>query len=306
MHILSSHLIRTSILVCLCSLLWGCTKTSKHSSSAKLLLQLPVQISSSSQRLLMGAGLSTHKVKQRIRKTLQASQYIELLGRSERHPHARSAEFIVGMRRQAPRRLGARRIEARIQLYVSCQLTPVQGKKAPIIIEEHHSIRYTRRRPPSPLQLRQTILALWKKIGYSLRVFAQLRQMSSKQITQRLHIADATTQRHAATLLGQRLYKKAAPILFKQMRSKDEQVLLATVGALVRLKDRKAAVPLIHSANNRGSAYTTQIISALTELGGDTAKGYLFTLEVGHPNKQVQRTAREGLQELQRKQSKSN
>jgi hypothetical protein len=289
-------------LLCLSMPLAGCSgcKSKGKGNGGPLTLTRPFRLNTTSQHMLMGAGLSAHKLTLDLERALRESKQIVLLGAKKSTKHAYRVEVAMGMRPIRPTGYKRRRTR-RMRLLVSCQLSPTESGKASIVIEEHSIVQFVRRRPPSPSALRRKLQKLWQKLGYSIQVYAKLRLMPSASIRALLPDADGVTQRHAAHFLGKRKYAPAVSPLLKMMTSKDEQVLIAVVSALVKLKDQRAALPLIQSDRGKGFAYTRQIISALASIGGDVAHSYLFTLEAGHPNSDVRQTAKDALIDLKKR-----
>lgn len=251
----------------------------------------------------MGTGLSSLQLKKQLEDSLRKSKAVRLAGAGSKPKNGFVVELAVGMRRMKPLRTRKQGIVQRAQLVLSCQLSPVKPGNASKVIEEQKLLAYTRIQPPSPTQLQQILMRLRKELAYSIKVFAMLRQLPTKKLLEQLDTTpDDITRRHLAFLLGQRRTRKAVPGLIKLLQSKNKQVLVATVGALVKLKDKRAAIPLIQSATHQDVMYTRQVVSALTEIGGVDAQSYLFTLSSAHPNRSVQQSAKEGLEEIKQRQ----
>jgi hypothetical protein len=58
-------------------------------------------------------------------------------------------------------------------------------------------------------------------------------------------------------------------------------------------------VPLIRMSQTRDPVFQLQLITAVAELGGPVARGYLFTLAAGHRSSEIRRRANEGLDRIQ-------
>jgi HEAT repeat protein len=75
----------------------------------------------------------------------------------------------------------------------------------------------------------------------------------------------------------------------------DPDVVMEAVGVLVALREQKAALPLIRLARGRDQIFLLQIITALGEIQGPVARGFLFTVAAGHDSPEIRERAREAL-----------
>ena len=101
--------------------------------------------------------------------------------------------------------------------------------------------------------------------------------------------------------LGARREKEALQPLCDFLKiEKDERLILAAVGALLRLGDSRAVKPLIDLTYKKSPTFVLQVVFAVSQLGGRTAEGFLVTLAGGHPHPEVQQGAKDALAELNR------
>jgi hypothetical protein len=76
---------------------------------------------------------------------------------------------------------------------------------------------------------------------------------------------------------------------------------MEAIGVLVAQREQRAAVPLIRMAQGRDKVFLFQIITALTEIQGPVAKGFLFTLAAGHDLPDVRKRAKEAFDQIVRR-----
>jgi hypothetical protein len=124
-----------------------------------------------------------------------------------------------------------------------------------------------------------------------------LRLLDSSKIERRSHVISEIRRRKLSnavdsliTLLGQ--------------EDLDQETELETIGALIAIRDPRAVVPLINSAQRRREVYLTQIIFGVAEIGGKQAEAYLFTVKAGHPKASIRKHAEDALNELNRRKGK--
>lgn len=75
----------------------------------------------------------------------------------------------------------------------------------------------------------------------------------------------------------------------------DPDIAMESVGVLVAQKDPRAVKPLIRMSRRRDQLFLLQIITALSEIQGVEARGYLYTLSVGHTSPVIRNRAKEAL-----------
>lgn len=124
---------------------------------------------------------------------------------------------------------------------------------------------------------------------YSIEQLAGL--LSSPEAAQRLTALKALRERRAPQLV---------PRVIDLLQDPVPEVVLEAVGVLVVQGDVQAVEPLIRATQARDQLFLLQTISALAELGGPVAKGYLFTLSAGHDSPAIRERAARALQEAER------
>ncbi len=89
------------------------------------------------------------------------------------------------------------------------------------------------------------------------------------------------------------------PQVMDMLSDPDPNLAMEAVGVLVSQKDARAVRPLIRMSRRRDQLFLLQIISALGEIKGMEARGYLFTLSAGHVSPIIRERARETLMRVQ-------
>jgi HEAT repeat protein len=100
--------------------------------------------------------------------------------------------------------------------------------------------------------------------------------------------------------LRDRRMPEMIPRVIEMLSDPNPDVAMEAVGVLVAQKEKRAAVPLIRMAQGRDNVFLFQIITALSEIQGPVAKGYLFTLAAGHDLPDVRKRAREAFDRILR------
>ncbi|WP_242394404.1 HEAT repeat domain-containing protein [Anaeromyxobacter oryzisoli] len=113
---------------------------------------------------------------------------------------------------------------------------------------------------------------------------------------------DARVRGHAVRALAERRDATALPALVARLEDPDPEIVMRAVGALAQLRDRRAVGPLIDLSRKGDPALTARLARVIGDIGGPEARGYLLTVEAGHLDPRVQRSAREALEEMDARQ----
>ncbi len=113
--------------------------------------------------------------------------------------------------------------------------------------------------------------------------------LGSDDEEKRLYALRSLRERHEPSLL---------PKVIEMLDDRDADVALEAVGVLVEEKAKSAAVPLIRISKGRDRIFLLQIITALGEIGGPVARGFLFTVAAGHDSTEIRRRAAESLRHV--------
>jgi hypothetical protein len=122
------------------------------------------------------------------------------------------------------------------------------------------------------------------------------RLLSSDNPEERLYVLRTLRERHEPQLV---------PRVIQMLSDPDSEIAMEAVGVLVALKDQRSVLPLIRMAHGHDLVFLLQIITALGEIKGPVARGYLFTLAAGHSSPEIRERAREALEHIMRAQAAS-
>lgn len=152
---------------------------------------------------------------------------------------------------------------------------------------------------PQGASLPTTWLAAFDDAWPILQVMRKLDVAKDKDLLHALGDSDVRLRAFAIQRLGERKAKAAVkPLCDLLTRESDAEVVFKTMGALVAIGDQRAVEPLIALAHQKDPAFVLQVVFAVGAIGGRTARAYLVTLASGHPNEEVQRGAKDALEEL--------
>jgi len=114
-----------------------------------------------------------------------------------------------------------------------------------------------------------------------------------------LEARDPRVREHAIRVLAQRRSTAAVPALIAKLGDPEPDLAERAVGALAQIRDPRAVDALIERAQRGDPVYTMRLLRIIGDIGGSEARGYLQTLEAGHPDARVRAVAREALEELE-------
>lgn len=135
-----------------------------------------------------------------------------------------------------------------------------------------------------------------------LQTMRTLDVAKDKALLAALDHEDARLRGFAVQRLGERRSKVAVqPLCTLLPKETDGEVMYKIIGALVAIGDTHAVEPLIALSHQKDPAFVLQVVFAVGAIGGRTAKAYLVTLASGHPNEEVQRGAKDALDEMSRR-----
>jgi hypothetical protein len=110
---------------------------------------------------------------------------------------------------------------------------------------------------------------------------------------------DPRVRDHAVRILADRKSPAAVPALLERLKDEDRRVVHRAIGALAQIGDERAVPPLIELSRSGDPSLTARVARIIGDIGGAEAKGYLLTVEAGHPDPRVRSAARDALGELE-------
>ena len=129
----------------------------------------------------------------------------------------------------------------------------------------------------------------------------EARRKSDGELQRDLVAKDPRVRDYAIRALAERRNPAAVPLLLARLEDENPDVVRRAMGALVVIGDPRAVRPLIDLTRKRPPQFVAEVLYALGSLGGAEAEAYLYTLESGAAEDEVQRAAREALGELRRR-----
>ncbi|MBN2498847.1 MAG: HEAT repeat domain-containing protein [Deltaproteobacteria bacterium] len=127
----------------------------------------------------------------------------------------------------------------------------------------------------------------------------EIRSMTPSRLREALKKEKPEVRLYALRSLRERKLPSLVPDMIALLADEDDEIMLEAVGALVAQGDRRAVKPLIRICQEKDPVFVLQIITALAELGGPEARGYLFTLAAGHSSEDIRVRAAEALRQVQ-------
>jgi hypothetical protein len=115
---------------------------------------------------------------------------------------------------------------------------------------------------------------------------------------------DPIARRFAVKVLADRKNPAAVPALLEQLKDDDLDEVRAAIGALVEMKDTRAAAAMIDTAHSRDALFQREVVYALGAIGGEEAEAFLFTMAQGHDEPAIRAAAQQALDELKAREKK--
>jgi hypothetical protein len=102
----------------------------------------------------------------------------------------------------------------------------------------------------------------------------------------------------AVSLLAERHNSAALEPLIEQLKSDDLDIVHRAIGGLLELHDVRAVGPLIEASRQKGDLFQSEILFALSSLGGEEAEAYLQLMIDGSDQPLMRQVAEQALIEL--------
>ncbi len=125
-----------------------------------------------------------------------------------------------------------------------------------------------------------------------------VRSLTAQAVIERLEDKASEERLYVLRSLRDRKEPEFVPAVIRLLSDPDDEIVLEAVGVLVAQQDRRAVEPLIRMSQTRDPVFQLQIVTAVAELGGEVARGYLFTLAAGHGAAEIRKRAQEGLERI--------
>jgi hypothetical protein len=115
-----------------------------------------------------------------------------------------------------------------------------------------------------------------------------------------LGASDARVREQAIRVLGDRHSPEAVVALIAELKDPDLALAERAAGALAQIGDRRAVGPIIDFTQRlEDGPYSARYARLIGDLGGSEARGYLLTLESGHPDPRIREAAHGAREEME-------
>jgi hypothetical protein len=275
-------------------LLCGCSPTSEAGREKVVIFGLDDQVS----KATTGVRFDLQRVREAFRKALDGSRKLALV--TEDAPGVYRAELAITL---ASERESTRAEESGI--YRAVQVDLVLTRWA----EEESEKLYSRGQAflvqdPDKVDREEGFEKVLKQaIGQAVEMIdlqIESRHLPTDRLTELLISQRSEDRLYVLRALRDRRMPEMIPRVIEMLSDPNPDVAMEAVGVLVAQKEKRAAVPLIRMAQGRDNVFLFQIITALSEIQGPVAKGYLFTLAAGHDLPDVRKRAREAFDRILR------
>ena len=282
------------VLCTLClGLLCGCSRTSEPGREKVVIFSLDDQVSGAPQ----GVRFGIKRAQKMLEEALEGSQKLSLV--SEDAPGVFRAEMIITL---ASERESTRSEESGIYRAVQVDLTMTRW------MDDESQKLYSQGQAflvqdPDKVDRQEGFdRVLQKAIGRAVEMIdLQLasRHMPAERLTELLNSQSSEDRLYVLRALRDRRVPEMMPRIIEMLSDPDPDVAMEAIGVVVAQKEQRAAVPLIRMAQGRDKVFLFQIITALAEIRGPVAKGFLFTLAAGHDLPDVRERAKEALDQIE-------
>ena len=139
--------------------------------------------------------------------------------------------------------------------------------------------------------------AINKGIKRLIRI-ANMKKNNFKKLSLLLNDKDKQIKISAIRMLGEKKNNNSVSDLLKQLSDNDMDIVLASVGALMKIGNEDSVASIADLSFKLPDVYVFQILYAVFEIGGPVAEAYLFTVSTGHKHPEIQKTAKELLSKI--------
>lgn len=145
----------------------------------------------------------------------------------------------------------------------------------------------------------EAVAAAVRRASSGLALALAAEEKPDERLVADLRSDDPRRREQAVRVLGDRRSAAAVPALLDLLGDPDPEMAERAAGALSRIGDPRAVGPIIDfSLGLDGGRHVARYARIVGDIGGSEARGYLLTLESGHPDPEVRAAAREALADL--------
>jgi len=287
------------VLCALCTLFGGlpcgCSRTDEPGREKVAVFGLDDRVSGAPQ----GVRFDLKRARKMLAESLETSQRIALV--SEDAPGVFRAELIITL---ASERESTRSEESGVYRAVQVDLSMTRWMDDESQKLYSQGQAFLVQDPDKVDRQKGFEQVLQKAIGRAVEMIdLQLasRHLPTERLTELLNSQSSEDRLYVLRALRDRRVPEMMPRIIEMLSDPDPDVAMEAIGVVVAQREQRAAVPLIRMAQGRDKVFLFQIITALAEIQGPVAKGFLFTLAAGHDLPDVRERAKEALSQIERR-----
>jgi hypothetical protein len=276
-------------------LLCGCSRTGEPGREKVVVFDLDDRVSGAPQ----GVRFDLKRARKMLGEALEGSQKLTLVG--EDAPGVFRAEMTITL---ASERESTRAEESGIYRAVQVDLSMTRWMDDESQKLYSHGQAFLVQDPEKVDRQEGFDQVLQQAIGRAVEMIdlqLESRHLPAERLTELLSSQSSEDRLYVLRALRDRRVPEMMPRIIEMLADPDPDVAMEAIGVLVAQREQRAAVPLIRMAQGRDKVFLFQIITALTEIQGPVAKGFLFTLAAGHDLPDVRKRAKEALDQIVRR-----
>jgi hypothetical protein len=280
-------------LVCL-GFLPGCSRTGEPSREKVVIFGLDDQVSGAPQ----GVRFDLERARGTLHKELAGSRSLEVVG--EDAPGVFRAEFsiVLASERESTRAeesgiYRAVQVDLVLSRWVRDESEKLNSQGQAFLVQDPDKLD---RKEGFEKVLELAIAQAVEMIDLQI----ESRHLPVDRLEQLLNSQRSDDRLYVLRALRDRRVPEMTPRVIDMLSDPEADVAMEAVGVLVAQKEQRAVVPLIRMAQGRDKVFLFQLITALAEIQGPVARGYLFTLAAGHELSDVRKRAREAFERILR------
>lgn len=145
---------------------------------------------------------------------------------------------------------------------------------------------------------RRALAQALEQVALEARLQLDAVTRSDEALVKELASEDERVREIALQILAARGHPAAGPLLIRRLGAEDLGEVRQAMGALVEMRVEEAVPPLIDLARGRDPLFERELLFAISGIGGEEARAYLFTVAQGHDEPSVRAAAQEAFEEL--------
>ncbi len=270
----------------------GCSRKSEPSREPVVVFGLDDQVSKATQ----GVNFDIERTRAMLRRELDDSRSLEVVGEDAPGVFRAELSIVLASERESTRTeesgvYRAVQVELDLSRWRNDESEKLSSQGQAFLVQDPDRVE---RKEGFEKVLKLAIAQAVEMIDLQI----ESRHLPGERLNELLSSQRAEDRLYVLRALRERRMPEMIPRVIDMLSDSDPDVAMEAVGVLVAQKERRAVVPLIRMAQGRDKIFLFQLITALAEIQGPVAKGYLFTLAAGHEMPDVRKRAREALERI--------